>query len=254
MKLAIMQPYFFPYIGYFQAINAVDKYILYDNLNYIKEGWVHRNRILINGKPSYIAAQLQHKSSNKKIAEIALVEDNRWKHKLLKTLFLSYKSAPFFEEIYSLIETIFDKDNLTLSKFNAFSIQKLAQYLDIKTEITTDCKPYLEVEKKLEPEILSKENFPEINLDTMVHKVVRVLEICKQEKATIFVNAIGGQELYYKEEFKNNGIELYFVQTLPHKYVQKGTTEFIPYLSVIDVLMNCGKQQTQQLLNKYQLV
>ncbi len=254
MKLAIMQPYFFPYIGYFQAINAVDKYILYDNLNYIKEGWVHRNRILINGKPSYTLAQVQHKSSHKKIAEIALVEDNRWKLKLLKTLFLSYKSASFFDEIYMLIETILKKEVETLSEFNSNSIQTIANYLEIKTEISSDCSPYFALEKKLEAEILSKENFPEIQSEKMIHKVIRVLEICKHEKAKTFVNAIGGQELYYKDEFRNNGIELYFVQTLSHQYKQNSSNQFVPNLSIIDVLMNCGKQQTKQLLNEYTLL
>ena len=96
MKIGIMQPYFFPYIGYWQLINAVDKYVIYDDVNYIKGGWINRNRILINDKPSFINLKMNGSSPNKLIKEIHVSNDNRWKNKLLKSIELSYRKAPFF--------------------------------------------------------------------------------------------------------------------------------------------------------------
>ena len=107
MKLAIMQPYFLPYIGYFQAIHAVDKYILYDNLTFIKDAWMNRNRLMLsNGAITTFSVPIIAKSSNTMIADIRIDNSQKWAEKLLKTIFLNYKKAPFFDEIFPIFEKL----------------------------------------------------------------------------------------------------------------------------------------------------
>ena len=134
MKIGIMQPYFFPYIGYWQLINAVDKYVIYDDVNYIKGGWINRNRILINDKPSFINWKMNGSSPKKRIKEIHVSNDNRWKNKLLKSIELSYRKAPFFEMSFPIIEEIINHDEVNLSLYLENLIKRIAEYLEMNTE------------------------------------------------------------------------------------------------------------------------
>lgn len=255
MKLAIMQPYFFPYIGYFQAISAVDKYILYENLDYITEGWMNRNRILIkNQDPIYINAKIQNKSSNKKINEIELLKNNVWKKKLIKSLYFNYSGSNFFEEIFPFLNDLINTEHKFLFEFNANIISEICFLLEIKTTIVTDNNKYNELEvllNKIEDDDYA--SFPNLKINKPIKKVARVIEICNRENANIFINAIGGKELYNKNEFKKYGIDLFFIETRPYQYKQFSES-FVPHLSIIDVLMHNGKEGTKELLNNYNLV
>ena len=255
MKLGIMQPFFFPYIGYFQAINAVDKYILYDRLNFIKDRWMNRNRILVvNGQPKFFTIPLANKSSYNKIYQIELEDTDYWREKLCRNIMLNYKKSPYFEEIYPIIKKIiFYKTNF-LNELNNFCIVELCSYLEIKTIIETNTTQYEKIEEKLDQyENDLEQGYPQYDLTLMQKKVIRVFEICKQENAETFVNAIGGTALYDKKEFKKNGIDVTFVQTNSYTYKQR-SDNFFPGLSIIDVLMNCGKEGTQKLLDKCTLI
>lgn len=255
MKLGIMQPYFFPYLGYFQGIHAVDKYILYDRLAYIKDGWMNRNRFLvIRGNPTYFIVEIKQKSSYKKISDVELVDNNHWRKKMLRSIFVNYKSSPFFNEIYPLIESVVNTETCSLKDLNAKSITIVSQYLEIKTKIVTETSIYAEIETQIDgndTDLFSR--FSSIQLAHPEKKVIRIVEICRVEGADIFINAIGGRKLYDKDEFRKNGIELFFVQTNPYSYPQPAAT-FFRDLSIIDVLMNCGKTGTQSLLNEYTLI
>jgi hypothetical protein len=255
MKLAIMQPYFFPYIGYFQCIHAADKYILYENLDYITEGWMHRNRILVkNSQPVYINARLSGKSSNKKISEIALDPSPQWKRKLLNSIQLNYGGSAYFEEVFPLIQNLVNGPHELLFEYNAAIIRGISSFLGIDTEIVSRNSNYLSLEEQLETiDGNNYGSFPHLELTRPIKKVARVLEICAAEKAAVFLNAIGGQELYSKDEFKAYGIDLFFIKTGNIHYPQF-SREFYPHLSVIDVLMHNGKQGTKELLNNYELV
>ncbi len=255
MKLAIMQPYFFPYLGYYQAIYAVDKYILYDNLAYIKEGWMNKNRFLVvNGEPAYFFVEVKKKSSFKKISDIELVDGNWWRKKILKSIFYNYKTRPFFDEICPIVERVVNAEVRFLTELNSKSIKEVCDYLDIKTEVTTDTSKYFQLEKDLScDELEISARFPTIRLNNPEKKVIRVIEICHAEGAETFINAIGGRELYDKAEFERNNIKLFFIQTNPYSYKQSAEM-FYPHLSIIDVLMNCGKDGAKKLLNEYTLI
>jgi hypothetical protein len=255
MKLAIMQPYFFPYLGYFQAIHAVDKYILYENFNYPTEGWMSRNRLIMKyNQPFFINALVKNKSPFKKIHEIELLENNKWKKKLLKALFLNYKGSVFFDEIYCLIESIILFECEFLHDYNANGIKSISQFLQIKTEISIKNSSYVKLEYELDHLTLDNPFFkPYINLINLEKKVARIIAICKMENSTVYINAIGGRDLYDKNIFKENGIDIFFVNTKQYKYKQF-SKEFISNLSIIDVLMHNGKEGTKKLIENYNLI
>jgi len=229
MKLGIMQPYFLPYIGYFQLIKAVDKYVIYDDVNYINKGWINRNNILLNGQKYLFTLSLLGASQNKLINEI-FVEENQ--SKLLKTLETAYKKAPYFENIFPLIQNIFDYEYKNLGKFVGNSIIQIADYLNIKTDF-------------IYSSAIKKEN--------TLKGQEKILYICKTLNATKYINAIGGQELYDKEIFKQNNIELNFLQTQIVDYKQF-KNDFVPYLSILDVLMFNSVEEIGKMLDKFELV
>ena len=255
MKLAIMQPYFFPYIGYFQCIKAVDKYILYENVDYIRKGWMHRNRVLIKDHmPVYINVPIVEKSSHKKIYEIQIDPSSVWKKKLLKLLVMNYKGSHYFNEVFPVIENLINTEETLLFKYNSELTKGISHFLDIQTEIVSENSNYLPLEEMLNGiDDNNYHEFPELLVTKPLKKAARILKICSAEDATTYINAIGGEELYSKEEFKAYGVELSFLKTQPFSYPQFSKS-FHPYLSVIDVLMHNGKEGTKRLLTQYDLV
>ena len=229
MKVAVMQPYFFPYIGYFQLINAVDVFAIYDDVNFIKQGWITRNSILVDKKKYNFILQVEGASSFKKIKEITIGKNNK---KLLKTIQQEYKKAPYFRIVYPILQEILLSNENNLSKFLILSLRKIADYLQIDTVFIISS----EINKKEELEGQDK-----------------VIAICKQLKATNYINAIGGQELYDKISFSRHQIGLSFIKTEPIQYAQFNN-DFIPWLSIIDVIMFNSIEETKMLLNKYELV
>ena len=139
-----MQPYIFPYIGYFQLINAVDKFVFYDDVNFIKQGWINRNRILLNGAGHMFTIPLADASSFKKINEVCIHKKlfQSWKNKFYKTISLSYSKAPFFHQTYTLIESILDRDFDTVSGLAIYAVNKVCVALDITTQIVETTTQY----------------------------------------------------------------------------------------------------------------
>lgn len=234
MKLAIMQPYFFPYIGYFQLINSVDKFVFYDDVNFIKKGWIHRNNLLINNESFLFTIPCKAVSQNKLINQILLNFDNKEKLKFLRRVQLAYKNAKYFDTFYYKLESFILNDNsTTISELAGESIIFISDYLKIKTSF-----------------LYSSKNFSEtINSD----RQQRLINISKAEKTTTYINAIGGKELYSKIDFNKNGIDLKFLKTGSVAYKQFAN-EFIPNLSIIDVLMFNSKEEVKTYLNQYTLV
>lgn len=232
MKVGIMQPYFIPYIGYWQLLNAVDKYVIYDDVNYINRGWINRNKILLNGEGKMITLPLKEASQNKLIKEIELVNDKKERMKILKTISQSYQKAPFYDLVYPLIEEIVNFEEANLGKFLENSIRKVVEYLGINTTILISSK---------------------IEKDNTLKGKDKILDICKRLGATKYYNAIGGQELYSYEEFKQNEIELKFLKTEFINYNQF-KNEFIENLSILDVMMFNSKYEIKKYLERYELL
>ena len=231
-KVAIMQPYFFPYIGYWQAINAVDEYVLLDDVNFIMRGYINRNNILLNGKAHLFSIPLEKPSQNKLISETKLNFNDKDKETFLKTIMTAYKKAPYFNDVFSIVESIILNPENNLTNYIKFSIETIKNYLEIDTLITLSSA---------------------IKKDSSLKAQDRILEINKKLNADMYINAIGGQELYDKDLFANSNIELKFIKTLPHEYKQF-KNEFVPNLSIIDILMYNSKEEVRELSNQYELI
>jgi len=252
MKLAMNQPYFFPYLGFYQLIDAVDQFVIYDSFNYIKSGWVNRNRLLVvGGSPAYFTVPTEHGSSFKKIRDIKLSTRRDWRRKLLGTLVMNYKRCPFFEEAYALVAAVIGSETDSLSALSTRSIVDVCKHLEIKTRLITN-PVYDELESGLQRDSLS-ETFPAVKLQQPSKGCVRLIAVCQMLGASEFVNAIGGQTLYYKSDFQANGIDLHFLKSRDEPY-QQTTRQYYPGLSIVDVLMNCGKEGTIKRLRNYDLV
>lgn len=255
MKLGVMQPYFFPYIGYFQLIHAVDRFFLYDNADYSNGSWINRNRILlVHGQPFFVSVPIKKRRSTTTIRNVELVDGDRWRNKLLRSIHSNYRPAPCFHDVYPLIEEILFHDTQSLAELNKYCISRICDFLDIETEILVDSRPFDDLENRLRDKSGDlSESFPDIRVEKPARKVIRLIEVCRALHADILINALGGQEIYNKEDFAAHDIDLLFVSTRSHEYPQRSST-FYSSLSIIDVLMNCGRSRCQSLLTEYDLL
>jgi hypothetical protein len=228
MKLAVMQPYIFPYIGYFQLINAVDEFVIYDNIEFTKKGWINRNRILVNGRDAYITLPLKKDSDYLDVRERSLAEV--WvteRSKLLNRITESYRKSPHFDVVYPVIEKSLLFDDFNLFNFIFNSIKLVTEYLGIQTMFVISSS---------------------IVMDHSLKAETKVITICKSREAHTYVNPIGGALLYSKENFKQEGIDLLFHKSKDIVYKQFNN-EFVPWLSIIDVMMFNSRDEISELLN-----
>lgn len=234
MKLAIMQPYFFPYIGYFQLMSSVDTFVVYDNIQFVKKGWIHRNRILVNGDDSFFTLPLKKDSDFLNINDRFLAESFEVeKLKLIRKIEGAYKKAPFFNDVYPIIIDILNYENTNLFSFIFNSIEKLISYLSIEVKLIKSTN---------------------LNFDIQGFKGQdKVIEICKVLGTNVYINAIGGVELYNKQLFANEGIELKFIKSGNINYKQF-KNDFIPGLSIIDVMMFNSKEEILRMIASYEFI
>lgn len=227
-----MQPYFLPYIGYFQLIQSVDEFIIYDNVQYTKKGWINRNRILVEGTDKMFTIPLKKDSDFLNVYEREISSDwNKDKLKIINQI-KTYSKAPYFKEVFQLIEKIFNNNISNLFEFIFNSLTIINEYLEIKTKIVISST---------------------IDIDHNLKSQDKVIAICKKRNATQYINAIGGVELYDKIDFQNNNIKLNFIKSDPIIYRQF-KNEFIPWLSIIDVMMFNSKEEISKYLKSYTLI
>ena len=231
MNVGVMQPYFFPYIGYWQLICAVDTYVLFDDVNYIKRGWINRNRILCNGDVRFFNVYLNHASQNKKINEI-LINDDELNDNNIKIIYEAYRNAPFFSDAFPVIENILSCSEKNLARFNGYLIKHICDYLKIKTNI-----------------IYSSE----IKKNNELKGQDKIISICNILGATDYINAIGGMDLYDEKCFFDNHINLHFLKTKDFSYKQFDD-EFHGNLSIIDVMMFNSVDTITEYLSMYELI
>jgi hypothetical protein len=234
MKLGIMQPYFLPYIGYFQLINAVDKYVIYDDVQYIVGGYINRNNFLVQGKSHLYTFPISNSTQNKQINNINInININiNGLQKFKKLLEYNYKKAPYFEQVFTLFNEICGYENLRLNYFIKNSLQQICNYLKISTEL-----------------LMSSE----LNIGLGLPKNERLQTICKELGADEYINAIGGMELYDKEDFAKQGIKLSFLKTQYIEYRQF-KNDFVPNLSILDVMMFNSVETVNKMLDKFELI
>ncbi len=227
-----MQPYLFPYIGYFQLVKAVDKFVVYDDVHFINRGWINRNNLLVNGKASLFTVPLAGASQNRLIKDIPVVEFEKWREKFLRTILVNYRRAPFFDPVYGLLAGMLTPGNVYISQLVRASLKAIVGYLEIGTVIVDSSATYQNEHLKAQE---------------------RILDICRQEACTTYINPIGGTELYDRGRFAAAGIELKFIKSKPVTYRQFGEP-FVPWLSILDVLMFNPVIEVNHLLNEYELL
>ena len=227
-----MQPYIFPYLGYFQLLHASDKFVVYDDVSFIKQGWINRNRILVNHQPYLFTVPVKNISSFTTIAQTEINNFNSWKTKFLVTLRHAYSHSPFFTSVFKMIEEMLAHELHTISELAVKSIEMVATYLAIPVRVLGTAHQY-------------KNN--------ALKGQQRVIDICLQEQAGVYINASGGSELYSKDDFARHNISLKFIQPEIPEYRQF-KNDFIPALSIIDVMMFNAPETIQQMLNQYQLI
>ena len=232
MILGMMQPYFYPYLGYWQLMNYVDEYIIYDDVNYIKGGWINRNRIKLNGEPAYFGISVKKASQNKKINEHEIFMPDSDKERLLMKVKMAYGKAPYFKDVYELFKDTVYCEKTNLAEYLKYLNIKTAEYMGITTKIYSAT---------------------ELNFDHTNRAQARIIDICRLRGASEYINAIGGKELYDKQLFSENGIKLSFLKMDTDIVYPQGKSLFIPSLSILDVLMFNSKKEIQALLNRYSI-
>lgn len=214
MKLAIMQPYFLPYIGYFNLISASDVFVIYDNIKYTKKGWINRNRLLMNNADATFSLPLRKGNDSLDVIERDLADEYNGQ-KLLNQFNGAYAKAPYYKQNLQLMERIFLHEDRNLFNFIFSSIKEILRHLDISRDIKVSST---------------------LNVDPNLKAQDKVIAICKALGADTYINPIGGMELYSAPEFAANGIDLRFIRAKPLEYQQFGAP-FVPWLSIMDVLM-----------------
>ena len=240
MRVAIMQPYFFPYLGYFQLINAVDLFLLYDDVQYMKGGWINRNRILQKGAPAWFSMPVKHANFKLPISARTYCDPIKYGSALLSTLHTAYRKAPYFRCGIQLTESILECGSESVVGYNHAALLKICAYIGIRTNIDLTSKA------KTDPS-LSAEN--------------RVLELCKRSHATQYINAAGGRGLYSPKLFNAHNIELRFIEMDQNlEYCQSvemdfnKISNFTPNLSIIDLIMFNSQSDLFKLCQKYKIV
>lgn len=213
-RLAIMQPYFLPYIGYFQLIAAVDQFIVYDNIKYTKKGWINRNRIQQQGRELLVSLPLKADSDALDVVQRELAPDFD-RARFLNRFVEAYRHAPQFREVLPLLEAVMGCCDTNLFRFIHHAITQVCAYLGIDSQIVVSSS---------------------IPIDHSLRGQDKVIALCEQVGAETYLNPIGGTELYAADAFRAQGIALKFLRALPFEYPQSGS-DFIPWLSIVDVMM-----------------
>ena len=228
-KIAIMQPYLFPYIGYWQLINAVDIFVILDDVNYINKGFINRNFLLINNQKFKFTLELKSASQNKLIKDINIGNNSE---KILKTILFAYRKSPYFENAYDIVkESLEGINGSNLSDILFNSISKVNSYLGIKTKLSR-----------------SSDIIPKNNLKGQD----KIIEICKNLNASSYLNNISGAKLYSSSDFKKNDIQLKFIKAKITRYKQFNNN-FVPNLSFIDLAMFNDADQIKDMLLNYDI-
>lgn len=233
MAVAIMQPYFFPYLGYFQLVQSVDHFVFYDDVMFIKKGWINRNRILMQGNEFLFTIPLEKQSQNKTIRESSISWGKEFPDKFMNQLDSAYKKAPNYVEVRALVVQVLHNQCESLADLAKESVQATWAHLGL--------------EKKF---YLSSE----LSVSKDLGRAERLMGITKSLGESSYINAINGQELYEKSLFKECGIELHFLKPNLSSYRQGTSKEFVHGLSMIDVLMWNKKEDVIQWLKDYQLI
>lgn len=235
MKVGIMQPYFLPYLGYWQLMNAVDVYVLYDNIEFTKSSWMRRNRILSNGVDKMFSLPLKKDSDYLDVRERFLADDyDISRKKLISLIESAYKKAPEFVTVFPIIKDILEYNDYNLFNYIHYSVKRIREYLGIQSNLVVSST---------------------LDIDWSLKGKDKVLAICKYFETDEYYNSVNGIPLYapHRDEFTQAGIKLCFPRMREVSYPQF-KNEFVPNLSIIDVMMFNSQEECRRLLTEYDVI
>lgn len=231
MKLAIMQPYFFPYIGYFSLIMQSDAFIIFDTPQFMRKGWIERNRIgKLTGGSVYIKVPLNKADLNTKIKDMSIDNTSDWRGKILSQLDIYKKRAPFYNNVLNIVEDVLNTETSSIVHLNKIALEKVCHYLGVDKKFTIFSEMNLEIEYPQAPDEWA-------------------LNICKALGVKSYVNATGGESFFDMNKYSNNDIQLCFINQPIEEYKQFGD-EFEPGLSIIDVMMFNSPEKVIEMLSR----
>ncbi|MDR0207812.1 MAG: WbqC family protein [Pseudomonas putida] len=233
MKLGVMQPYFFPYIGYFQLMNYVDEWVIFDEVQFIDKGWMNRNRVLhpdLSKQWQFITVPLAKRGQFDRVMDINIVRDPSWRDAIMGKL-TAYRKAPFYRETAAFVHDCLADAPESLNALLESTLRKTASYLNISTPISVQSRQAWAL--------------PEVT-----HAGQWAVEISKVKGANSYVNPIGGSGIFRQAEFDAAGVELKFLKPTLRSYVQYRGGDFVEGLSIIDVLMWNDKAALEQMLKQ----
>lgn len=228
----IMQPYLFPYIGYYQLMAAVDCFVILDDVHYIMRGWINRNRILCGGRDKYFTLPLEGASLNRLISELSLHEPEKGKRQILNQIGAYYRKAPYYQEVHPLLEEIILHPGDRLVPYLTHSLRRMAAHLGLRARIL------LSSELPKDPALTGQD---------------RILDICRVVGAKRYINPVGGMELYDARAFARQSVTLHFLRSVARPYPQSGG-DFVPYLSIIDLLMFNSLEEVRGDLDRFEWI
>lgn len=233
MSVAIMQPYFFPYLGYFQLVQAADHFVFYDDVMFIKKGWINRNRILMHGNDFLFSIPLEKQSQHKSIRQSTLAYGTEFPSKWLQQIESAYKKAAHYQEVLELIHRVIQEKPASIADLAAKSVMETWAYLGLEQKF------YMSSELKTKPD---------------VDRALRLIHITQELGDSHYINAVNGQALYDKPFFAAQGVQLDFLSPKLQPYPQGNQSEFMAGLSMIDVLMWNSKEEVIQQLKNFELI
>lgn len=233
MSVAIMQPYFFPYLGYFQLVQAADHFVFYDDVMFIKKGWINRNRILMQGNDFLFSIPLEKQSQHKSIRQSTVAYGAEFPSKWLQQIESAYKKAPHFQEVLELIHRVIQEKPASIADLAAKSVMETWAYLGLEQKF------YMSSELKTKPD---------------VDRALRLIHITQELGDSHYINAVNGQSLYEKPFFAAQGVQLDFLSPQLKPYPQGNQSEFMAGLSMIDVLMWNSKEEVVRQLKNFDLI
>jgi hypothetical protein len=245
---AAMQPYFFPYIGYFQLMHAAPKLLLHDQLQYIRRGFMHRNSYLQPGSGAkYFGVELDGKTTGGGIEQVRLSSSSKWRDSVISRLDSAYKKAPFYDDVMPIVVEVLNLETDYLAALNIESIRAVKTYLDLPCSLTVVSIDWGDLEETLANRVANSEDS---GIDI---KHQRIIEICRMTDAHRFINPIGGSAIYDRELLAQHGVDIRFLRSRIPEYQQRHSTEFVPNLSILDALFHCSRDQLASQIADYEL-
>ena len=231
MKLGIMQPYFFPYLGHFDLINLVDEWIVFDTPQYMRHHWVNRNRVLHpNAGWQYITVPLRKHPQDTPINQVQIAMENDWRNRILRQLEHYRREAPYYKQVAGFLEECFSEASPNLSETNILTLRKTCQRLGISTPFHV----FSQMDLALTEDVEGPGDW--------------ALNISRVVGASEYVNPPGGAALFNESKFTADNIKL-TIQAFMNMIYPCGPYQFEPGLSVLDVMMWNSPEQIKQYLD-----